>query len=301
MLSVCSLLTTSDLSQQMSQSLGGNDSGSQAHESYTFNQFDDQQEFLTFVQREKRQVDCLVFEESTLSLDTLEQLKRLSILLPAVLLESKDSRADTYSITDPIQSNEQVIYHNALLHAHVSDIAQLPQLVEQAIAKFLKLAPQPLHPEAEINPATVLTVHSSLMQQQKRLADKLKERLGYLGVYYKRNPAHFLRHMTQPERKEVLQRLRDEYRKIILSYFSAKSADSELLNQRIDTFANLAFFSDVPVSQVVEMHIELMDEFSKQLKLEGRNDDILQDYRLTLIDVLAHLCEMYRRSIPRES
>jgi circadian clock protein KaiA len=47
--------------------------------------------------------------------------------------------------------------------------------------------------------------------------------------------------------------------------------------------------------------MELMDEFSKQLKLEGRNDDILQDYRLTLIDTIAHLCEMYRRSIPRES
>jgi circadian clock protein KaiA len=27
----------------------------------------------------------------------------------------------------------------------------------------------------------------------------------------------------------------------------------------------------------------------------------LLDYRLTLIDTIAHLCEMYRRSIPRES
>ncbi|MEO1622897.1 MAG: hypothetical protein AAFU53_17930, partial [Cyanobacteria bacterium J06632_3] len=26
----------------------------------------------------------------------------------------------------------------------------------------------------------------------------------------------------------------------------------------------------------------------------------LADYRLTLIDVVAHLCEMYRRSIPRD-
>lgn len=47
--------------------------------------------------------------------------------------------------------------------------------------------------------------------------------------------------------------------------------------------------------------MELMDEFSKQLQLEGRSDDILLDYRLTLIDAIAHLCEMYRRSIPRES
>jgi len=41
-----------------------------------------------------------------------------------------------------------------------------------------------------------------------------------------------------------------------------------------------------------------MDQFSQQLKLEGRSDEILLDYRLTLIDIVAHLCEMYRRSIP---
>lgn len=64
---------------------------------------------------------------------------------------------------------------------------------------------------------------------------------------------------------------------------------------------NLAFFADVPVAQVVEIHMELIDEFAKQLKLEGRSDEILIDYRLTLIDVIAHLCEMYRRSIPREA
>jgi circadian clock protein KaiA len=46
--------------------------------------------------------------------------------------------------------------------------------------------------------------------------------------------------------------------------------------------------------------MELMEEFSKQLKLEGWSEDILLDYRLTLIDVIAHLCEMYRRSVPRE-
>ncbi|HAA29524.1 MAG TPA: circadian clock protein KaiA, partial [Cyanobacteria bacterium UBA8553] len=55
------------------------------------------------------------------------------------------------------------------------------------------------------------------------------------------------------------------------------------------------------VTQIVEIHMELMDDLSKQLKLEGRSDEILLDYRLTLIDVIAHLCEMYRRSIPRDS
>jgi circadian clock protein KaiA len=46
--------------------------------------------------------------------------------------------------------------------------------------------------------------------------------------------------------------------------------------------------------------MELMDALATQLKLEGRSEEILLDYRLTLIDIIAHLCEMYRRSIPRE-
>jgi KaiA domain. len=53
------------------------------------------------------------------------------------------------------------------------------------------------------------------------------------------------------------------------------------------------------MSQLLEIHLKLMDDFSKQLKIEGRSDDILADYRITLIDVIAHLCEMYRRSIAK--
>jgi circadian clock protein KaiA len=44
--------------------------------------------------------------------------------------------------------------------------------------------------------------------------------------------------------------------------------------------------------------MNLIDGFWKQLKLEGHKNDFLQDYRLALLDVMAHLCEMYRRSVP---
>jgi circadian clock protein KaiA len=135
------------------------------------------------------------------------------------------------------------------------------------------------------------------MVQQLRLAEKLKERLGYLGVYYKRNPQNFLRNMTPPQKADLLRQLKQDYREIILAYFS----DELGLNDQIDQFVNLAFLIDLPISQIVEIHMEIMDEFSKHLKLEGRSDEMLLDYRLTLIDMLAHLCEMYRRSIPRES
>ena len=135
------------------------------------------------------------------------------------------------------------------------------------------------------------------MQQQRRLSEKLKERLGYLGVYYKRNPQFFLRHLPQNERQKFLENLKSDYRQIVLMYFSQEKN----LNQKIDSFVDTAFFADVSVSSIVEIHMELMEEFSKQLKLEGRSEEVLLDYRLTLIDVIAHLGEMYRRSIPRES
>jgi circadian clock protein KaiA len=44
--------------------------------------------------------------------------------------------------------------------------------------------------------------------------------------------------------------------------------------------------------------MNLIDEYDKQIKLEGHKTDFLQDYRLALLDVMAHLCEMYRRSVP---
>ncbi|PSB04019.1 hypothetical protein C7B64_05635 [Merismopedia glauca CCAP 1448/3] len=135
------------------------------------------------------------------------------------------------------------------------------------------------------------------MDYEHPLTQKLKERLGYLGVYYKRNSQLFFRNLSDTEKQKLLEILKFKYREILLNYF----ANKHYLNQKIDEFTDTLFFTDIAISQVVEIHMELMDEFAKQLKIEGRNDEILLDYRLTLIDVMAHLCEMYRRSIPNES
>jgi circadian clock protein KaiA len=142
----------------------------------------------------------------------------------------------------------------------------------------------------------MLAMQSSLALQQRRLSEKLKERLGYLGIYYKRNPQYFFRHLPESKKQQLMDELKSNYQEILLNYFRQES----VINQKIDEFVTQAFFADLSVSQVLEIHMELMDEFAKQLKLEGRSEDILLDYRLTLIDTIAHLCEMYRRSIPRE-
>ncbi|CAA9585148.1 Circadian clock protein KaiA [uncultured Synechococcales cyanobacterium] len=114
--------------------------------------------------------------------------------------------------------------------------------------------------------------------------------------YRQRNPQHFLQHLPETKQRSFLNELKGDYQEIILSYFTATAASS----QKIDAFATKAFLADLSVSQVMEIHMELMDAFSKQLKLENRSDDVLLDYRITLIDTIGHLCELYRCAIPRE-
>ena len=100
--------------------------------------------------------------------------------------------------------------------------------------------------------------------------------------------------MDSNQKKEILQEIKSEYRQILIKYFTSDTN----LKEKIDKLINNIFCANVPVPQIIEIHMDLVDEFSKQLKIEGRSDcnSLLLDYRLTLIDMLAHLCEMYRRS-----
>jgi len=167
------------------------------------------------------------------------------------------------------------------------DLADIPAQIEEAIARFVR---QQIH-QHQPN-------RSDTADSQYKLATKLQERLGYLGVFYKRSPDQFLRNLPPAQREQQLKQLSDIYRSIVLAYFAKPNAD---VNRKIDEFASLAFLADLSMSQLLEIHLKLMEDFSKQLKIEGRSDDILADYRITLIDVIAHLCEMYRRSIAKES
>lgn len=101
--------------------------------------------------------------------------------------------------------------------------------------------------------------------------------------------------MTKAEQQAFLQEIKSEYRQILIDYFTT----DKTLKEKIDKFINGVFYANIPVPQIIEIHMELIDEFSKQLRLEGRGDETLLDYRLTLIDILAHLCELYRRSLPK--
>lgn len=292
-LSICTLLQTSTLAEALLQSLRDTP--------HYLTQFSSEEEFLKFIEQQRHGIDCLILEDTPALKHLLVGLKQRSVLLPTVILELTNT-SKTPEQHDAIAALDRPphhdAYHKAILHLNLSQLGQLEKSIDQAISKFLKLPPHPDMVDDVSLPTTNPDHSALLMPQQRRLAEKLKERLGYLGVYYKRNPKNFLRNLSREQRKDLLRQLKADYRDIILIYFSP---DAEHLNDKIDNFVNMAFFADVSVSQIVEIHMELMDDFAKQLKLEGRSEEILLDYRLTLIDAIAHLCEMYRRSIPRDS
>jgi circadian clock protein KaiA len=278
--------------------------------------FQDPQTLLEALQQEESHPDCLVLLVALERLPTLEalgqQLCKQGLLLPAVVAmvaeaaELQPEKAASLSAAPPLSpearallKREQFFYHNATLVRLVApqellcpptptSPSTLELLVSRAIAFFLQVSPICSLPPALPHP-------EDSYRQQQRLAEKLRERLGYAGVYYHRDPALFYRHLPPEEQQALMRRLRNLYQAIVLDYFQSP----ETVNARIDELVALAFFADISAAQLLELHMNLMEDFAKQLKLEGRSEEILLDYRLTLIDVMAHLSEMYRRSLPQ--
>jgi circadian clock protein KaiA len=273
-ISICSLVTSHDLAAVLGQTF--------LEDRYQLAAFSQGNELLNFL-RQKNEIHCLILEFTPQLNELLPQLYKAMVLLPAVI------------ILPASEDDHQPLYHIAEVQVSWAKIDQVGRCVETAIQQFLEVTSKSplrlvdqaarLHPE----------LADTLLAQQHELSIKLKERLGYFGVFYKRDPRSYFRQLSPADQQALLAELRTEYRDVVLGYFNTTEN-----NQKIDAFVTKAFFADLSVSQILEIHMELMDTFAKQLKLEGRSEDILLDYRLTLIDVISHLCEMYRRSLPRE-
>jgi circadian clock protein KaiA len=250
-----------------------------------------------FVINNYEQIDCLVLSSGKKQLDSLiNRLWQAEILLPTVVIEAEagswETEADDLAAC-MIELESSNIYHQAEIRLYPKQLKEINSYINLAINKFISLAPGG---KTEILSACKQhqEVQKSLIAQQRRLTDKLKERLGYLGFFYKRNSDFFWPNLSQPEQEKLAAQISQSYRQILLIYFTR---DTEI-NKLIDEFVDRVFFADISTSQILEIHMDLMDDFAHQLKIEGRNDDILLDYRLPLIDIISHLCEMYRRSIP---
>ena len=289
-LSVCIYAPSTKLAESLEKVL--------SNERYSLNFLETPVQFFDFVQANKEKIDCLILVEDGHLLPVFNQLYEEGTLLPVLIIDHEiDSHNREYKTLKKMSPTHR--YHSAEINLSADKIEYIIPLMDQAIAQFLSLAPSSpvsVSPKQKDQEQIKGYGHSFLLLQQRRLAEKLKERLGYLGVYYNRSPKLFYRNLSPEEKEELIDLLSEEYRKIILVYFS----DDRETNNLIDLFVNRAFFADISVSKVLEIHMKLMDEFAQQLKLEGRNEEVLLDYRLALIDMIAHLCEMYRRSIPRE-
>jgi len=217
--------------------------------------------------------DVLLVQQGSISPQTYEELHRQGLVLPAVVVGEVSGRLE---------------YHEAEVHLPQDQLEQITYSVDAAVSRFLRRG------LAGTAGSDAQAGNASETPEPWRLTNRLRGRLGYLGVFYKRDPSLFLRNLPQQERDELLRSLERSYRDLLISYFK----DPAAANQAIESFVHTAFFSDLPVNKVVEIHVDLIDVFWKQLKLEGHKNDFLQDYRLALLDVMAHLCEMYRRSVP---
>jgi circadian clock protein KaiA len=293
LLSIAVLADSTDLLPLLSQYLGA--------DRYVLQYFTSQSEFLEQIELTKPDLDCLIFYSQQQLLPVINHLYDRGLILPVVivhrLVDHSLARPDPTNASE-LPASSSYIYQSSEVILAVTELSGIGSAIDKAIAKFLNLTPIVSATEDIILTTTeIATVEPNfLLQQQRRLAQKLNERLGYLAVYYKRNPRYFFRNLDRQAKRELLDLLKSQYRKIVLDYF----ADSNQLNDQIDEFVSATFFRDMAVSEIVKIHMELMEEFSNQLKLEGRSEDVLLDYRLTLIDIIAHLCEMYRRSVPRE-
>ncbi|MEB3306577.1 MAG: circadian clock protein KaiA [Cyanobacteriota bacterium] len=220
--------------------------------------------------------DALLLERGLLDPASTQALREAGLVFPAVVIGEVSGAID---------------YHTSEVHLPPDQLEQLRYSIDAAISGFLR---QGLQESSRSAPSGSAAEEETA--DRWKLANRLRERLGYLGVFYKRDPARFLRNLPESDREQLTRSLERTYRDLLLSYFKNPAA----ANQALESFVNTAFFCDLTVTKTVEIHINLIDRFAKQLKMEGHKSDFLQDYRLALIDVMAHLCEMYRRSVPAD-
>ncbi|NEO25949.1 MAG: circadian clock protein KaiA [Kamptonema sp. SIO4C4] len=209
---------------------------------YQFHYFNQQNDFLHFIEQNKEEIDCLILQNVESELGILNDLYEQGILLPVVIIEPKHStnrNVEEEGLQSFTPNATHYLYHTGEVWLLSNQLEQIATAIDNAIARFLQLAPssnfsQP-SPPAQTNQEQ--SKQNFLMLQQRRLADKLKERLGYLGIYYKRNPQDFYRNLPPQDKKQLRGELKDEYREILINYFTP----DYLFNAHIDQLINHAF------------------------------------------------------------
>jgi len=191
------------------------------------------------LQQRRELFDVVLLQQGVHPPEVYDSLRQQGLLLPAVVIGEVSGRVE---------------YHEAEVHLPQDQLEQIAYSVDAAVSRFLRQG-MPAAPAAGGEAAGAGT------PERWRLPNRLKGRLGYLGVFYKRDPSLFLRNLPQEEREELLRSLKRSYRDVLIGYFR----DPAAANQAIESFVHSAFFSDLPINMVVEIHVDMIDVFWKQL------------------------------------
>ncbi len=190
--------------------------------------------------------DCLIVQDDPVILMVMQQLYAQGELFPVVILKT-DTNAHNF------------FEHPASVEIDFANLSQISYAIEQAIAEFIDL---PL--------ATTDLQEQDLLRQQQQLTENFPDESCYIVGVHKRENQYFYQQMSPAKQQTFWQQMKLDYSQILLNYFT----DDTTLKQKIDNFINTAFCHNIPVPQIIELHMELIDEFSKQLKLEGRSDEM---------------------------
>jgi circadian clock protein KaiA len=178
-------------------------------ERYVCKYFADKDEFIDYVNRQQHRLDCLTIHAPELILKTIDRLSEKRILLPAVAIDS------------PELPDREYIYQPGEVILSQTNVSEVTTAIDSAIAKFLNLTPAERIQATSNNAADRIDIDLSksnfLLQQQSRLADKLRERLGYLAIYYKRNSSQFFRHLDREQKQAFTLSQRDMMKSMNLS------------------------------------------------------------------------------------
>jgi len=145
-----------------------------ANERYNLTLGSSSSELLANIEAEKEKIDCLLVVFHPSLQPTFNQLYEGGILLPVVIIVADKN------ITAETNDSPTCLYHSAELQITVNELDSITSVIDQAIARFLHLAPNCSFSERNTivnQPNPVANNHSFLLLQQRRLAEKLKERL----------------------------------------------------------------------------------------------------------------------------
>ena len=284
-LRICLFSTKQQLSNLVVQLLDG--------DRYDLECFDSKLDFSDFIGSNREAIDCIIIIQDPEVEALLKHLWQSEILLPAIILQLEQPQETLLEIDSSngslVHLAKNNIYHPAEIYLYSTQLAEINLYVDLAISKFVNFAPI-----SQVCDCTATHQSSQIHQHiatQHRLTQKIKDRLSHSENCDRRNPQFFYKNLSESKQKELRQKLTSNYRNILIDYFD----DRCQIEKSIDEFVAQAFFNNISTSQIIEIHMDLIDNFAHQLKIEGRSDDILIDYRLPLIDIMAHLCEMYRR------